>query len=95
MAEATKNLKICNKLGMHARAAVKFVQLAAKYKSDVFVEKDGEEVNGKSIMGLLTLVAAMGTTITLRVTGVDADVAVGALAALVERGFDEGVDLHA
>ncbi len=95
MAEETRDVKICNKLGMHARAAVKFVQLAAKYKSEVFVAKDGEEVNGKSIMGLLTLVAAMGTKVTLRVAGADADVALGALAALVERGFDEGVDLHA
>lgn len=90
--EARRTLKIRNKLGLHARAAVKFVQLAAKYKSEVRVEKDGQEVNGKSIMGLLTLVAALGAEITLIVVGSDAEDAAAQLSALVDRGFDEGVE---
>jgi phosphocarrier protein len=93
--QAQRKLKIRNKLGMHARAAVKFVQLAGKFRSHVTVAKDGEEVNGKSIMGLLTLVAAFGMEIEVRALGPDADETVEALGALVERGFDEGVDDHA
>jgi phosphocarrier protein len=76
---------------MHARAAVKFVQLAAHFKSDIRVLKDGTSVNGKSIMGLLTLVAALGFTIIIEAEGPDAEAAVAALAALVETGFGEGV----
>lgn len=86
-----RTLKIRNKLGMHARAAVKFVQLASRFECEVFVEKDGEQVNGKSIMGLLTLVAAFGTTIDVLAEGADAALAVEQLAALVNGGFDEGV----
>lgn len=89
--EARRKLKIRNKLGLHARAAVKFVQLAGKYKSDIHVIKDGQEANGKSIMGLLTLVAACGMGIELITQGSDAEEAATALAALVDRGFDEGV----
>jgi phosphocarrier protein HPr len=89
---ATRDVKVRNRLGMHARAAVKFVQLANKYRSDLRVLKDGNEANGKSIMGLLTLVAAHGTTMTLVCDGEDADAAVGALAELVDAGFGEGVD---
>ncbi|MDX2019837.1 MAG: HPr family phosphocarrier protein [Deltaproteobacteria bacterium] len=84
-------LKIRNKLGMHARAAVKFVQLASKFESEIFVEKDGDQVNGKSIMGLLTLVAAYGMEIKLSAEGPDAAVAVDQLSALVSSGFEEGV----
>jgi phosphocarrier protein len=76
---------------MHARAAVKFVQLAAHFKAEILVIKDGTGVNGKSIMGLLTLVAALGVTIVVQATGPDAEAAVNALAALVENGFAEGV----
>src|SRR3954453_10407346 len=86
-----RELKIRNKLGLHARAAVKFVQLASRYKSEIKVIKDDQEANGKSIMGLLTLVAAFGMEIDVRAIGPDADDAVTALAALVDRGFDEGV----
>lgn len=86
-----RKVKIRNKLGMHARAAVKFVQLAARFESEVFVEKDGEQVNGKSIMGLLTLVAAFGTEIELVTEGPDAAAALQQLADLVNGGFDEGV----
>jgi phosphocarrier protein HPr len=83
--------KIRNRAGMHARAAVKFVQLAAHFKSDIRVLKDGASVNGKSIMGLLTLVAALGLSITIEAEGPDAAEAVAALAELVDSGFGEGV----
>ena len=84
-------LKIRNKLGMHARAAVKFVQLASRFESEIFVEKDGDQVNGKSIMGLLTLVAAFGMEIKLSAEGSDAQEAVDQLSVLVSCGFEEGV----
>lgn len=85
-----KTLKIRNKLGLHARAAVKFVQLAAQFQSEITVGRNGQEANGKSIMGLLTLVAAWGVEIDLAASGADAEKAMEALAALVARGFDEG-----
>lgn len=80
---------ICNELGMHARAATKFVQLAAKFPCDVFVEKDGQEVNGKSIMGVLMLVASMGSVIIIRTHGAQAREAGEALAKLVGERFGE------
>ena len=75
---------------MHARAAVKFVQIANSFKSEVKVVKDGQEANGKSIMGLLTLVAAHGVTMTVVCDGDDADAAVAALAELVGDGLRRG-----
>ena len=92
MAHAERGVQVRNKLGMHARAAVKFVQTANGFKSDVTVVKDGQEANGKSIMGLLTLVAAHGVTMTVVCDGDDAAAAVTALADLVATGFGEGVD---
>ena len=89
--QAQRSVKIRNRLGMHARAAVKFVQLANHFKCDVNVIKDGAPVNGKSIMGLLTLVAALGTEVIIMASGADADQAVDALAALISDGFGEGV----
>ena len=83
------NATICNELGMHARAATKFVQLAASFSCDVFVDKDGQEVNGKSIMGVLMLVASKGSVITIRCTGPRAEDAGKALARLVEDRFGE------
>ena len=88
---ARQERKIRNRAGMHARAAVKFVQLAAHFKSEIHVVKGASRVNGKSIMGLLTLVAALGVTIAIEAEGPDAEEAVTALAALVENGFGEGV----
>jgi phosphocarrier protein len=85
-------VKVRNRLGMHARAAVKFVQMANKYRSEVRVIKDDTEANGKSIMGLLTLVAAHGVTMRLVCEGDDAEVALAALTELVGTGFGEGVD---
>lgn len=90
--ESRRAVRIRNRLGLHARAAVKFVQLASRFRSEVFVVKDGQEANGKSIMGLLTLVAAHGTPIEVVARGPDASEAVASLSALVEGGFDEGVD---
>ena len=89
--QAQRSVKIRNRLGMHARAAVKFVQLANHFDSEINVLKDGAQVNGKSIMGLLTLVAAWGSEVTVSASGVDADQAVDALIALVSDGFGEGV----
>lgn len=80
---------IRNELGMHARAATKFVQLASKYGCEVFVEKDGQEVNGKSIMGVLMLVASVGSVIIIRTRGPQAREAGEALAKLVEERFGE------
>lgn len=88
--EVRRTLRIRNKLGLHARAAVKFVQLAGKFQSEITVGRAGQDANGKSIMGLLTLVAAWGTEIDVGATGPDATQAVDALAALIDRGFDEG-----
>ncbi len=81
--------EIVNDLGMHARAATKFVQLANKFKADVEVEKDGQWVNGKSIMGVLMLVASKGTAITVKATGDDAEPCVRALGELVKGRFGE------
>ena len=92
MTTAKRDVKIRNRLGMHARAAVKFVQLANRFRSDVQVIKDGNEANGKSIMGLLTLVAAHGTSMSLICEGEDAEAMVTALAELVDGGFGEGID---
>jgi phosphocarrier protein HPr len=92
MAHAEREVQVRNRLGMHARAAVKFVQIANTFKSEVKVVKDGQEANGKSIMGLLTLVAAHGVTMTVVCDGDDAEPAVTALADLVGTGFGEGVD---
>jgi phosphocarrier protein len=92
MAHAERQVKVRNKLGMHARAAVKFVQTANGFKCEVKVVKDDQEANGKSIMGLLTLVAAHGVTMTVVCDGDDAAAAVAALAELVASGFGEGVD---
>ena len=92
MTTAKRDVKIRNRLGMHARAAVKFVQLANRFRSDVRVIKDGNEANGKSIMGLLTLVAAHGTSMSLICEGEDAEAMVTALAELVDGGFGEGID---
>jgi phosphocarrier protein len=86
---AEKTLKIINELGLHARAATKLVQLASKYPCDVTVTKDGHEVNGKSIMGVLMLVASKGSTVTLRAKGDKAQECVDALGKLIDDKFGE------
>ena len=87
---AEKTLKIQNELGLHARAATKLVQLASKYPCEFYVSKDGHEVNGKSIMGVLMLVASKGTWVELKAKGDRADEAVDALAKLIDDKFGEG-----
>jgi phosphocarrier protein HPr len=84
-----RTVTIKNELGMHARAATKFVQLAGKYPCEITVAKDGHEVNGKSIMGVLMLVASKGSTITIRARGSNAEAAVEALVQLVDDRFGE------
>ncbi|MFQ5465174.1 MAG: HPr family phosphocarrier protein [Thermodesulfobacteriota bacterium] len=84
-----KTITIVNKLGLHARAASQFVHLAGKFNSEVFISKGDQEVNGKSIMGILILAAAKGTQIRIRAEGEDAADALAALAELVENGFGE------
>ena len=80
---------IVNKLGLHARAAALFVQTASKFEAEVIVAKDGEEVSGKSIMGILMLAAAQGSQIEVTTSGRDADVAMEALGQLIMNGFGE------
>ncbi len=80
---------IRNELGMHARAATRFVQIANRYRSDIDVEKDGQVVNGKSIMGVLMLVASQGSHITVRTRGEDASEAMASLAELIDGKFGE------
>ena len=87
---AERTLMIRNELGLHARAATKFVQLASKFTCEVTVSKDGHDVNGKSIMGVLMLVASKGTTVTLRAKGERAAEAVAAIAQLIDDKFGEG-----
>jgi phosphocarrier protein len=86
---AEADFEIVNELGLHARAATKFVQTANKFKSDIDVEKDGQNVNGKSIMGVLMLVASKGTSIRVRARGEDAEACVEALGELVRGRFGE------
>src|SRR5271156_3374418 len=85
----SKELTILNKLGIHARPAALFVKTANRFACDIFVEKDGEKINGKSIMGLMMLAAGPGSKLTLHVRGADASAAIAELSALVLRKFDE------
>jgi len=85
----TKDLLITNKLGIHARPAAMFVKTANRFACDVFVEKDGETINGKSIMGLMMLAAGPGSKLTVRAEGQDAVQAVAEIEQLVKRKFDE------
>jgi phosphocarrier protein len=80
---------IKNRLGLHARAAAKFVHLASRYRAQVRVSRAGRVVDGKSIMGILLLAAAHGTTIAIAADGADEDEALTALCELVESGFGE------
>ena len=85
----TRELVVRNKLGIHARPAAMFVKTANRFECDVFVEKDGEKVNGKSIMGLMMLAAGPGSKLTVRAEGDDAARAVNELETLFKRKFDE------
>jgi phosphocarrier protein HPr len=84
-----RTVTICNRRGLHARAAARFVKLADQFDADIIVAKDGTVVSGCSIMGLMMLAAGPGTSIELRGSGAEAERAVDALAALICSGFDE------
>lgn len=81
---------IINKLGLHARAAAKFVTTASSFDADILVRRDGREVNGKSIMGVMMLAAAKGTDITVCADGKDANAALKAIGELIDNYFEEG-----
>ena len=85
----TKELVVINKLGIHARPAAMFVKTANRFDCDVFVEKDGERVNGKSIMGLMMLAAGPGSKLLICAEGEDAARAVVEIEGLLKRKFDE------
>ncbi len=85
----TETVTIVNQLGLHARAAARFVQLAGRFRSKVRVTRDGRQVDGKSIMGILLLAAARGAVITISADGLDEADALQSLAALVRTGFGE------
>ena len=84
-----KTVRIQNTLGMHARAAVKFVNLANRFQSSVIILKDSAEIDGKSILGILTLAATKGTDITLRISGKDEEAALKELTSLIHHNFGE------
>ena len=89
MATVTKQLTVINRLGIHARPAALFVKVAGKFTSQIMVEKDGETINGKSIMGLMMLAAAQGSKLTLTADGTVAEAAVAALEELFQKKFNE------
>jgi len=85
----TKDFLVSNKLGIHARPAAMFVKTANRFTCDIFVEKDGEKVNGKSIMGLMMLAAGPGSTLTVHAQGHDASQALAELESLFKAKFEE------
>ncbi len=85
----SKEVIVQNKLGIHARPSAMFVKTASRFECDIFVAKDGEEVNGKSIMGLMMLAAGPGCKLLVRAEGVDALKAIEELESLLRRKFDE------
>ena len=84
-----KDIAIVNKLGLHARAAAKFVTLASQFESRIEVARNGQTVNGKSIMGIMMLAASKGTTLTISAEGPDEDKALNELEALIQNRFQE------
>lgn len=88
-ATVTKELVVQNKMGIHARPAAMVVRITNKFKADVFVEKDDEQVNGKSIMGLMMLAAGKGSKVKFVATGADAPAMLAEIEALFARKFDE------
>ncbi len=84
-----KKVKIVNKAGLHTRPAATIVKMAAKYKCDFYIDRDGMEINGKSIIGVMTLAAEMGSELILRFDGSDENQAAEEIISYFERGFDE------
>lgn len=89
MAKAVRNLEIKNKLGLHARAAALLVQTVNRFSAEVKISKDGQVVDGRSIMGVLTLAATRGSKIHVEAKGEDAEEAVRAIEKLVDKKFHE------
>ena len=89
MPQITKDIVVKNAQGLHARPAAMFVQIASRYNSEVTIQKDGEKVNGKSIMGILTLGVQPGVTLTLDIDGEDADKVIVELEELLTKGIIE------
>jgi len=87
---ASRQVEICNRLGLHARAAARFVHTASSFTSSIQIERDGQQVDGKSILGLLLLAATQGSQLLITAEGDDAEDAVKALCALVQDHFGEG-----
>ncbi len=85
----SKDIEIINKLGMHARAAAQFVQLASSFSAHIELEKNGQRVNGKSIMGVMMLAAGKGSTITLHAKGEDENKSIDSLERLINDRFNE------
>ena len=85
----SKELTIVNRLGMHARPSAMFVKAASKYRAEVWVEKDGERVNGKSIMGLMMLAAGQGSKLLVSCEGADAEKALAEIEAIIAQKFNE------
>jgi phosphocarrier protein HPr len=84
-----KEVTIVNRLGLHARPAAMFVRIASRHRAEIWVSKEGEEINGKSIMGLMMLAAGQGSKLLIRCDGPDADKAMEELEVLVKAGFNE------
>ena len=87
--KASKELTIINRLGLHARPSAMFVKTASRFRAEIWVEKDGERVNGKSIMGLMMLAAGQGSKLQVLCEGPDADQALSEIEAIILRKFDE------
>ncbi len=85
----TREVTVLNQAGLHTRPASMIVREAARYKADFFIEKDGYEINGKSIIGVMTLAAEQGAKLTLTFEGDDEEAAASAIVAVFERGFGE------
>jgi phosphocarrier protein len=85
----TRELTILNRLGLHARPSAMFVKICSRHKCDIWVEKDGEQVNGKSIMGLMMLAAGQGSKLRVTCEGSDAEKALEEIEGLILRRFDE------
>ena len=84
-----KEVTIVNRLGLHARPAAMFVRIASRHRAEIWVAKEGEEINGKSIMGLMMLAAGQGSKLLIRCDGPDADKAMEELEELIKAGFNE------
>ena len=90
MTTIRQDVEIINKLGLHARASAKFTQLAGTFQSEVWLERNGRRVNGKSIMGVMMLAAGKGTSVSIETIGYDAEAAMSALVGLINDYFGEG-----